>query len=103
MSLAKTAAMIGAFAGAFSAWFAKTKAPQAGTKRALLREKQARTARAAIYASTPTLGASRQAMRHAGRMAAKAEASRLKIVARRERVKAKRERAKAKAPIAKAA
>lgn len=103
MSLTKTAAIIGAVAGAFSAGFTKTRAPQAGTKRALLREKRDRAARAALYADTPKHGPSRQAMRHAGRMAAKAEASRLKIIARRELAKAKRERAKAKAPLAKAA
>lgn len=100
MSLARTAGIIGALAGAFSAGFTKTKAPQAGTKRALQREVEGRKARAALYATTPTLGPSRQATRHAGRVAAKAEASRLKAFGRRE---ARRERAKNKAPIAKAA
>lgn len=78
-------------------------APKAGTKRALEREAQSRKARAVLYTATPTQGPSRQAMRHAGRVTAKAEASRLKAIARRERIKAKRERAKAKAPLAKAA
>lgn len=103
MSFAKAGAIIGALAGAFSLGFPRVKAEQAGTKRALKREALSRKARAALYADTPACPASRQAKRHALRMAAKDEAARQLIIERRASVRAKRDRARDKAPIAKAA